>query len=120
MKGCCFWGRGALLTKGVCNLGKFNYYHGADAAKNGMPGALFGNIDFCTNPGGICSNIEKYPTIVWDIAMFEWVERIQSYDDGNFNYIDALKRFVNGGMQDPSFIESVSNILVNGADTVTQ
>ena len=27
-EGCCYWGRGAIHTKGICNLGKLNYYLG--------------------------------------------------------------------------------------------
>mmetsp|Transcript_36726 Transcript_36726/g.78250 ORF Transcript_36726/g.78250 Transcript_36726/m.78250 type:complete len:474 (-) Transcript_36726:484-1905(-) len=113
VKGCCFWGRGAMLTKGPCMLGKLNHYLGAEAAKNGKM-AKFPDVDFCRSPGDICKNIERHPTIVWDIALFEWVERVQPYEDGNFNYQLALQKFVDGGMKDPTFINSVSNIVATG------
>lgn len=56
VKSCCFWGRGALMTKGVCMLGKLNYYMGAGAAKDGRP-AKFPDIDFCE--GEICKSIKQ-------------------------------------------------------------
>jgi hypothetical protein len=28
IEGCCYWGRGAIHTRGVCNIGKLNYYLG--------------------------------------------------------------------------------------------
>mmetsp|Transcript_21053 Transcript_21053/g.45696 ORF Transcript_21053/g.45696 Transcript_21053/m.45696 type:complete len:570 (-) Transcript_21053:422-2131(-) len=114
VKGCCFWGRGALLTKGTCMLGKLNHYLGKEAANSGRM-AMFPDVDFCRNPEDICRHIERHPTIVWDIAFFEWVERIQEYDDGNFNYQLALQQFVDGGMQDPSFINIVSKIVAKGS-----
>jgi len=117
VKGCCFWGRGALLTKGTCMLGKLNHYLGTEAASSGRM-AMFPDVDFCRNPGDICRNIKRYPTIVWDIAFFEWVERIQEYDDGNFNYQLALQQFVDGGMRDPSFINVVSKIVAKGSASV--
>lgn len=74
VKGCCFWGRGALLTRGTCMLGKLNHYLGAQAARDGRT-ALFPEIDFCGSPEDICQNVEAHPTLVWDVAFFEWVER---------------------------------------------
>jgi len=116
VKGCCFWGRGALLTKGACMLGKLNHYLGAGAAKNGRL-SMYPNVDFCGNPGSICGSIKRHPTLVWDIALFEWIERIQTYNDGNFNYQDALNEFVAGGMTDTSFINTVSKIVARGSST---
>lgn len=39
------------------------------------------------------------------------VERIQSYNYNGWNYIDQLHQFVDGGQQDVSFINTVSEIL---------
>lgn len=115
VKGCCFWGRGALMTKGVCMLGKLNHWLGKKAHDEGRP-ALYPDIDFCQNPEHICNSIKRNPKIVWDIAFFEWIERIQSYDDGDFNYIEALNKFVEGGMHDGlSFMNAVSKILTEGS-----
>eukprot|EP00578_Thalassiosira_sp_NH16_P013194 CAMPEP_0181125170 /NCGR_PEP_ID=MMETSP1071-20121207/26891_1 /TAXON_ID=35127 /ORGANISM="Thalassiosira sp., Strain NH16" /LENGTH=815 /DNA_ID=CAMNT_0023210563 /DNA_START=54 /DNA_END=2498 /DNA_ORIENTATION=- len=115
VKSCCFWGRGALMTKGVCMLGKLNHHLGAGAARDGRA-SIFPDIDFCANPGDICSKIRKYPTIIWDIAFFEWIERIQTYDDGDFNYIKRLHEFADGGMSDFTFIIKVSKILKEPAN----
>lgn len=35
VEGCCWWGRGAIQTTGICNFGKLNYFIGAKAAKRG-------------------------------------------------------------------------------------
>merc|ERR1711862_85900 len=73
-----------------------------------------GDIDFC-NPGVICSSVDQHPTIAWDIGFFEWIDRIQSYKDDQFSYMEALKQFVDGGMKDGSFINNVSKIVSLGA-----
>jgi len=97
-------GIGGLMTKGNCMLGKLNYYLG---------GAY--EVDFC-NPADICQNQRvSHPSIVYDIALFEWVERIQSFDENGFNYLDELHKFVDGGMMSEDFIVSVSKILTKGS-----
>ena len=45
--------------------------------------------------------------------MFEYIDRIQNYR-GGWDYFTALKRFVDGGMKDDSFIDTVSSIFVRG------
>jgi len=36
--------------------------------------------------------------------MFEWTERVQSFDDlKEFNYLDELRKFVDGGLIDFGF-----------------
>jgi len=62
VQGCCWWGRGAIQTTGVCNFGKLNYFVGKKAAARGK-GALFPNIDFCKDPGAICS--KENPELRW-------------------------------------------------------
>ena len=97
-------GIGGLMTKGSCMLGKLNHYLG---------GAY--GVDFC-NPADVCQNQRfSHPSIVYDIALFEWVERIQSYDENGFNYLDELHKFVDGGMVNDDFIISVSKILTRGS-----
>ena len=48
------------------------------------------------------------------LFLFVKVERIQSYNANDWNYIDQLTLFVDGGMADISFINTVSEI-VTGA-----
>jgi hypothetical protein len=43
--------------------------------------------------------------------MFYWVESVQSYNVGGWNYITELKKFVDNGMSGTSFIDSVSGIV---------
>ena len=42
--------------------------------------------------------------------MFYWVRSLQTYDEG-WSYMDNLKAFVRGGMNDDSFIDAVSGIV---------
>mmetsp|Transcript_18807 Transcript_18807/g.44064 ORF Transcript_18807/g.44064 Transcript_18807/m.44064 type:complete len:610 (-) Transcript_18807:98-1927(-) len=109
-EGCCWWGRGATLTKGVCNIGKLNYFLGKRAHEERGEG-LFRKIDFCKQPGATCEMGTE--DIRWIVAMFEWIERIQNYD-GGWNYMPNLKRFVRDGLKDDSFIDTVSSIFVRG------
>ena len=115
LEGCCFWGRGALLTRGVCNIGKLNYYLGKRANDTRGEGR-FPDIDFCRNPEATCSDDE---VIKWITGIFEWIERIQSYTGldssiSDWNYMSNLIQFVDGGMSDDSFIDTVSSIFVRG------
>mmetsp|Transcript_11834 Transcript_11834/g.21351 ORF Transcript_11834/g.21351 Transcript_11834/m.21351 type:complete len:177 (+) Transcript_11834:1456-1986(+) len=45
--------------------------------------------------------------------MLEWSDRVQSYYDSNtgWDYLDQLKKFVDGGMIDDEFIDAVINIV---------
>ena len=45
VEGCCWWGRGAIQTTGVCNFGKLNYFLGKKAKARGRE-ALFPEVDF--------------------------------------------------------------------------
>lgn len=48
--------------------------------------------------------------------MFEWIDRIQSYYHVNteWEYMAELYKFVDGGMQDEAFIESLNRIVARG------
>lgn len=51
----------------------------------------------------------------WVSSMFEWTERVQTYDDGKgWNYIKELRNFVDTGMYDMDFINAVSGIVSQG------
>jgi hypothetical protein len=41
VEGCCFWGRGVIQTRGVCDIGKINYFLGKGAENSPYP-----NVDF--------------------------------------------------------------------------
>jgi hypothetical protein len=113
---CCWWGRGAINTRGTCNLGKFNYYAGSVAQLNGRS-ALYPNIDFCQYPEAVCSS-DNTNELRWTIAFFEWSERIQRYTDNTkWDYVNQLVKFVDDGMTDDSFIDSVSRVLTHNCDS---
>jgi len=112
VEGCCWWGRGVIQTTGVCNFGKLNYYLGARAAKEGRS-APYGDIDFCKDPGAICSS-QEHQELKWIAGMFYWMESVQQYDVGGWNYMTELHAFVDGGYSDPNFINAVSGIVNRG------
>lgn len=118
-EGCCWWGRGALLTHGVCNIGKINYYLGKRGAEFGKS-TLFPTLDFCKFPEATCASANG-ARLRWITAMFEWSERVQRYETlpslangEGWNFEDRLARFVEGGMRSDSFITDVSRILSRG------
>ena len=46
--------------------------------------------------------------------MFYWVESLQSYNERGWDYLQELRRFVDGGMKDPAFMDAVSGIVNRG------
>lgn len=56
----------------------------------------------------------------WEVALFEWVERIQSYDDGKWSYIKQLHSMMEGDLfselrfERTHFIDSVGSLLTQG------
>ncbi|KAL3811666.1 hypothetical protein ACHAXA_002760 [Cyclostephanos tholiformis] len=115
VEGCCYWGRGALRTRGSCNIGKLNYFLGARAAKEGRS-SLYPDIDFCIDPEATCAS-SVTDELRWTTAFFEWSERVQRYNDTEWDYEDRLKDFFSGGMNDDSFIDDVIKILYRGCRT---
>lgn len=110
------WGRGSLLTRGVCNIGKLNYYLGKRAFTERGEGR-FPAVDFCKFPEATCTEVlggeREAEDLKWIAGMFEYIDRIQNYR-GGWDYFTALKRFVDGEMTDNSFIDTVSSIFVRG------
>jgi hypothetical protein len=75
----------------------------------------FPDVDFCFFPEASCTEDgEGSEEIKWITGMFEWVERIQSYSDSDWDYISNLQQFVDKGMTDESFFESVISIFTRG------
>jgi hypothetical protein len=52
-----------MQIKGVCNFGILNYYIGKRAADEGRTSA-YPDIDFCKDPGAVCSRTE-HPELKW-------------------------------------------------------
>lgn len=112
VEGCCWWGRGVIQTTGVCNFGKLNYYLGARAAEEGRE-SRYPDIDFCQHPDAICAS-EEHKELKWIAGLFYWVESLQSYNVGGWDYITELKKFVDNGMSGDNFINAVSGIVNRG------
>jgi hypothetical protein len=115
IEGCCYWGRGVLHTRGSCNFGKLNFHVGSQAAAENRP-SLYPDLNFCSDPGLICTDEERTMDIRWIVGMFEWVDRVQDYYDStlDWHYMRELYKYVDGGMLDDSFIEKVNLILARG------
>lgn len=52
-----------LQVRGVCQYGKLNYYLGAKGATERKQ-SMYPDIDFCKNPGAICSD-RRAPELRW-------------------------------------------------------
>lgn len=114
VEGCCWWGRGAIQTTGVCNFGKLNFHMGKRAASEGRA-ALYPDIDFCKNPGAICESGAP-SELKWVAGFFYWLNSVQPYSQGGWTYLDELRRWVDEGMHmsDTSFIDGASGIVNRG------
>jgi len=110
VEGCCYWGRGVMLTRGRCTIGKLDKYIGQGAVDRGI--YVYEDINFCANPEVVCAH-ERTNELRWVLGMLEWCDRVQSYYDLNtgWDYLDQLKKFVDGGMIDDKFIDAVINIV---------
>ena len=130
IEGCCWWGRGALHTRGTCGMGKFNYYFGTKAARDGRP-SRYPDIDFCKSPESVCkSNNARSMEMRWILAMFEWVDRVQNFNsysnedengEGGWNYIQRSVKFLENfsktnfiDLEDTHFIDEVGSVLDQG------
>ena len=112
VEGCCYWGRGVIQTTGVCNFGKLNYFLGKHAHDEGRD-SRYPTINFCETPDAICAS-QEHKELKWIAGMFYWVESVQSYNVGGWDYITELKKFVDNGMSGTSFIDAVSGIVNRG------
>ena len=132
VQGCGWWGRGVIQTTGRQNFGTLNHYLGrshVDPSKIGQTidgltveappeNPLYAELDFCSNPGLICSS-EENKEIKWIAGLFYWVTSVQAYPDesgkyGDWNYYNELKAYVDNGMKGTKFIDDVSGIVNRG------
>jgi hypothetical protein len=100
------------IHQGVCNFGKLNYFLGSRAAEEGRD-ARYPDINFCEQPDAICAS-EDHKELKWIAGMFYWVESLQSYNVGGWDYISELHKFVDDGMSGNNFIDAVSGIVNRG------
>jgi hypothetical protein len=116
VEGCVWWGRGVIQTTGRCNFGKLNHYLGKDHLGGKFPPpatVLYPDVSFCDDPEVVCSS-KKHPELKWIAGLFYWMSSVQSYTKGTWSYLPQLKKFVDGGMTDGAFIDSVSGIVNRG------
>ncbi len=132
VEGCGWWGRGVIQTTGRQNFGMLNHYLGRshvdpsaigttiDGVTVEAPPAnpLYSGLDFCSNPGLICSS-EENKEIKWIAGLFYWVTSVQAYSNeggeySDWNYYNELKNYVDNGMNGTSFIDAVSGIVNRG------
>ena len=99
-------------------IGKLNYYLGARAFDEGRTSARYMGVDFCKDPSSICrghfgddvTNAE----IRWVVGMLYWIFKIQAFNFDGWSYLERLHEFVDGGMQDFTFVDDVSRIITRG------
>ncbi|GEM76587.1 Ig-like domain-containing protein [Vibrio sagamiensis] len=137
VEGCGWWGRGVIQTTGRQNFGTLNHYLGRshvdpDTIGKTIDGVmveappvnpLYADLDFCSNPGLICSS-EENKEIKWIAGLFYWVTSVQAYNniDGpysDWNYHAELKKYVDSGMTGSQFIDDVSGIVNRGCPDLT-
>ena len=100
---------------------------------DGLPAIMEGrsgryNIDFCLHPEAICGDFEipasefnKFPTTIntseakYFIGLAYWVDYVQNFNWGYWNYSERLKLFLDGGMVDDTFVDEFSEIVIDSS-----
>ena len=104
IQGCCWWGRGILMTRGTCNFGRINHYLGINAVSMGY--VNFYDVDFCVYPEVVC-NSPYSKDLRWIVGYFEWVDKVQTYNRTR-SYMDELDSLIENGFNETSaFIDVV-------------
>lgn len=112
-QGCCWWGRGVLMTRGPCSFGRINAYMGVNAVTMGY--VNFYDVDFCIYPEVVCNSPYSHD-LRWAVGFFEWIYRIQSYN-GTRNYLNELDNLIESGFNETNvekFIDIVGWVLPVG------
>lgn len=117
VEGCCWWGRGVIQTTGRCNFGVLNHHLGRghlDPARFPRPAeVLYPDVDFCRDPGAICAS-PAHPELKWIAGLLYWMSSVEGYEADGYRYRAAVRTFVEGGLRDSAFIDSVSGIVNRG------
>jgi archaellum component FlaF (FlaF/FlaG flagellin family) len=94
----------------ACILGFLDNTVGSKSSSS----SSYSNVSFCSlDPyESICSKyIDRGEEMRWIVALSYWVSFVQRYD----TYMGGLQSFVEGGMRDTSFVESVADITIYDA-----
>ena len=110
VEGCCYWGRGILLTRGACYLGRMNSFIGSGAAEQGYDN--FYDVDICAYPEIICVGKNTKELRIAS-GLFEWTDMVQSFkNEEGLEYMAELNALVSGGFVDVNrFIDIVTEAL---------
>ena len=110
VEGCCHWGRGILLTRGACYLGRMNSFIGSGAAEQGYDN--FFDVDICAYPEIICVGKDTKELRIAS-GLFEWTDMVQSFkNEEGIEYMAELDAFVSNGFVDVNrFIDVVTAAL---------
>ncbi len=113
-----------LCIRFMTPMQRFNYVFGLPAFKDGRLTGRY-NIDFCQHPEALCSNFtvvaagfNQFDTTVdtseikYLSGLFYWMDQVESFEWGSWNYLERLKLFVDGGMTDYSFVDEFSDMVV--------
>ncbi|EJK65669.1 hypothetical protein THAOC_13449 [Thalassiosira oceanica] len=110
VEGCCYWGRGILLTRGACYLGRMNSFIGSGAGEQGYK--HFYDVDICAYPEIICAGKHTKELRIAS-GLFEWTDMVQSYkNEEGLEYMAELHALVSNGFVDVNrFIDIVTEAL---------
>ena len=105
IQGCCWWGRGVLMTRGTCNFGRINHFLGINsAASKGY--VNYYDVDFCIYPEVVCHGPYSRD-LKWAVGYFEWIDKVQTFNRTR-SYMDELDSLVENGLKETSaFIDIV-------------
>lgn len=67
-----------LQVRGVCQYGKLNHYLGAAGSK-GRRKSMYPDINFCKNPGAICSD-RRSPELRWVTGTYTTLHYVTNHD----------------------------------------
>ena len=71
------------------------------------------------DPEVICASSE-YKELKWIAGEFYWMESVQTYKEGGWDYLAELRKFVEGGMVGDAFINAVSGIVNRGEALIVE
>ena len=70
-------------------------------------------MDFCKTPDAVCAS-KEHQELKWVAGYFYWINSLQAYKSGGWDYIAELHNFVENGMEGDAFINAVSGIVNRG------
>ena len=104
-KGCGWWGRGVIQTTGPCNFGKLQ-------AALSKQDKYKGKFNLCKTPELIC-NTNKFPELKWLAGFFYWINEIQNYSGGDWDFKTAV------GGDFKTFVDATSGLVNRGCPHLT-